>query len=241
MTMGEDLRAAAEERKGLIAGAGENPPYTRGLQRQLGEARDRYVRAEAENERLLYDLQVFCDAERRQREHARALSVQGHGPKVCPTPEGDIPWWLAKEALRVMYRFVSSEAPELDQLVEEVAKKGGLDAKTLDATVPLWRWILIHFRDADAYAVSLDRIREVLGLTATHYIVLPDDVKAVVKERDDLREALKNLAEAEAAYRLAHDVEGDKSMKAGRAWDVMRRAGDKARAMVKPKEAKTDG
>ncbi len=56
-------------------------------------------------------------------------------------------------------------------------------------------------------------------------------------ETDDtaVREALKELADAESAYRLAHDVHGDGSPKAGRAWDLLRRAGDHARqALAEP-------
>lgn len=47
-----------------------------------------------------------------------------------------------------------------------------------------------------------------------------------------LREALDKLQAAEAAYRVAHDVHGDMTMKSGRAWDLMRRAGDGARAAL---------
>lgn len=51
-------------------------------------------------------------------------------------------------------------------------------------------------------------------------------------ERDRLREALDTLQRSEAAYRRAHDVHGDGALAAGRAWDIMRRAGDKARAAL---------
>lgn len=47
-----------------------------------------------------------------------------------------------------------------------------------------------------------------------------------------LSEALRRLAAAEAAYREAYDEYGDCSRAAGRAWDVMRRAGDAARAVL---------
>jgi hypothetical protein len=43
------------------------------------------------------------------------------------------------------------------------------------------------------------------------------------------REALDDLQQAEAEYRLMHDRHGDGSQAAGRAWDLMRRAGDNAR------------
>jgi hypothetical protein len=47
-----------------------------------------------------------------------------------------------------------------------------------------------------------------------------------------MREALEDLQQAEAEYRLMHDRHGDGSQAAGRAWDLMRRAGDKARALL---------
>jgi hypothetical protein len=40
---------------------------------------------------------------------------------------------------------------------------------------------------------------------------------------------LDDVQQAEAEYRLMHDRHGDGSQAAGRAWDLMRRAGDKAR------------
>ncbi len=46
-------------------------------------------------------------------------------------------------------------------------------------------------------------------------------------------EALEDLSSAEAAYRLSHDLNGDGHIQTGRAWDAMRRAGDKARAAIK--------
>lgn len=50
-----------------------------------------------------------------------------------------------------------------------------------------------------------------------------------------LREALDGLQRSEAAYRMAHDAHGDGSLVAGRCWDLMRRAGDIARAALAPK------
>jgi hypothetical protein len=47
-----------------------------------------------------------------------------------------------------------------------------------------------------------------------------------------LREALDDLQQAEFEYRLMLDRHGDGSQAAGRAWDLMRRAGDKARGLL---------
>jgi hypothetical protein len=45
-------------------------------------------------------------------------------------------------------------------------------------------------------------------------------------------EALEKLQKAEAEYRYQHDLHGDDSKESGRAWDLMRRAGDAARAQL---------
>lgn len=49
---------------------------------------------------------------------------------------------------------------------------------------------------------------------------------------DCLRNALDDLQQAEAEYRLMHDLHGDGAAATGRAWDLMRRAGNKARAVL---------
>ena len=48
---------------------------------------------------------------------------------------------------------------------------------------------------------------------------------------------LAELAAKEETYRFVHDCEGDEaSLVVGRAWDAMRRAGDKARDFLRRKE-----
>lgn len=49
-----------------------------------------------------------------------------------------------------------------------------------------------------------------------------------------LRERLAELAKAEAQYRYAHDILGTGDTRTGRAWDIMRRAGDAARTILQP-------
>jgi hypothetical protein len=51
---------------------------------------------------------------------------------------------------------------------------------------------------------------------------------------EGLREALDDLQQAEFEYRLMHDRHGDGASATGRAWDLMKRAGDKARATLIP-------
>lgn len=58
--------------------------------------------------------------------------------------------------------------------------------------------------------------------------------KEAEAERARLWEALDTLQRSEAAYRMAHDVHGDGALAAGRAWDILRRAGDKARGVLFP-------
>lgn len=80
------------------------------------------------------------------------------------------------------------------------------------------------------------------GLVAVTYkepanrslIALAPTLAALVLEA---REALAALTFAEADYRAAHDLYGDGSREAGRAWDLMRRAGDRARATLAKLEA----
>ncbi|EQB03873.1 hypothetical protein [Sphingobium sp. HDIP04] len=57
-------------------------------------------------------------------------------------------------------------------------------------------------------------------------------IAALEEEIKRLREALDDLQQAEAEYRLMHDRYGDGSRAAGRAWDLMRRSGDKARTAL---------
>ena len=47
-----------------------------------------------------------------------------------------------------------------------------------------------------------------------------------------LCEALLELANAEKNYRWLHDTQGGGHIDTGRAWDKMRRAGDKATALL---------
>jgi len=48
-----------------------------------------------------------------------------------------------------------------------------------------------------------------------------------------LLNALRYLADCEARYRLSYEQRGSGDMQTGRAWDAMRKAGDRARAILK--------
>lgn len=45
--------------------------------------------------------------------------------------------------------------------------------------------------------------------------------------------ALQELADAEQAYRKAYELHGGSDSRTGRAWDLMRRAGAKARVLCR--------
>jgi hypothetical protein len=57
-------------------------------------------------------------------------------------------------------------------------------------------------------------------------------ISTLLKERDALRNHVDDLQQAEFEYRLMHDRYGDGASTTGRAWDLMKRAGDKARAAL---------
>ena len=52
----------------------------------------------------------------------------------------------------------------------------------------------------------------------------------------ELEAGLRAIESAEATYRYAHDVLGGGDSKTGRAWDLMRRAGDRARTLLGDRE-----
>lgn len=54
-----------------------------------------------------------------------------------------------------------------------------------------------------------------------------------VGEGERLREALSDLEIAECRYRAAHDIHGPGHPMTGYCWDQMRRAGDRARVVLK--------
>ena len=60
------------------------------------------------------------------------------------------------------------------------------------------------------------------------------DVEAAEAENARFRTALNDLCAAEQHYRSEHDIHGGKSLKSGRAWDLMRRAGNDGRAALDP-------
>lgn len=59
-----------------------------------------------------------------------------------------------------------------------------------------------------------------------------DAISRLERENAELRGMLGDLQFAESDYRAVYGLHGDGSRQSGRAWDLMRRAGDKARALL---------
>lgn len=75
-----------------------------------------------------------------------------------------------------------------------------------------------------------DLIRQ--GVMHSSLLELQRDVLALIGKSKALSEALDDLQQAEAEYRAMHDLYGDAAKATGRAWDLMRRAGDRARSLL---------
>lgn len=56
-----------------------------------------------------------------------------------------------------------------------------------------------------------------------------NEARAAVEDNRTLRRLLGELQRCEAGYRNQHDYKGSGHRETGRAWDLMRRAGDAAR------------
>lgn len=85
-------------------------------------------------------------------------------------------------------------------------------------------------------SVEPDEVRRVRARMMAHDAVCPDNpivaaLTTAQKENAALRENLEALQIAESHYRALHDLHGDGTALVGRAWDLLRRAGDAARAL----------
>jgi hypothetical protein len=67
-------------------------------------------------------------------------------------------------------------------------------------------------------------------MNATPFLL--DTIQSLQAEVSALREGLRNIESAEKDYRWMHDTLGGGNAKTGRAWDLMRRYGDRARALL---------
>ncbi len=82
-------------------------------------------------------------------------------------------------------------------------------------------------------AAASERIAELEGERDHLKALVRDqskDLRDNEAERDRLKVALCDLEKAEADYRIKHDTLGDAHIDAGRAWDKLRKAGNRARA-----------
>lgn len=78
----------------------------------------------------------------------------------------------------------------------------------------------------------IERHNQIVAETHDKKVAMVRRIYDQEQEIKHLRAWLDRLAACEADYRSAHDLCGDGSREAGRAWDLMRRAGDKAREIV---------
>ncbi|QDC37060.1 hypothetical protein [Sphingobium fuliginis] len=103
--------------------------------------------------------------------------------------------------------------------VEQVDREAAVDIHN----VILHDWFTQHMLD------GMEDECYVIQAFAKHRL---QSIAALEEEIKGMREALDDLQQAEAEYRLMHDRHGDGSRAAGRAWDLMRRSGDKARTAL---------
>jgi len=74
--------------------------------------------------------------------------------------------------------------------------------------------------------------QKILDDTNLRIVAFEASDKILAHQREKFRDALNDLQLLEAEYRHAHDHAGDGSQAAGAAWDHMRAAGDRARALL---------
>ena len=85
-----------------------------------------------------------------------------------------------------------------------------------------------------------DVVKRLIGIATTMGLPWPPEYRQQVFDTcneaaegiERMHAALAELAEAEFSYRHVHDHYGSDSLITGRAWDAMRRSGDKARALL---------
>lgn len=65
---------------------------------------------------------------------------------------------------------------------------------------------------------------------------LTELVSGICDENEKIRKILEELAEAEKTYRYIFESFGAGNIRTGRAWDVMRKTGDKAREVLNEKK-----
>ncbi len=79
---------------------------------------------------------------------------------------------------------------------------------------------------------SLDYARA--AIATLRPMIVAEETAALKAELAAVRAAADELQSREAAYRQSHDLDGGGASATGRCWDLMRRAGDKLRAILRP-------
>jgi len=110
------------------------------------------------------------------------------------------------------------------------------DTKALDEILKVAKCTQFPFEMIDQAAAELAELkRKEVEFDAVYKLAEEINDKNV-QLRTDLEEARERLGELEQAeynYRADHDVLGDGSIEAGRAWDHMRHCGERSRAFLK--------
>jgi len=111
-----------------------------------------------------------------------------------------------------------------------------MDTKALDEILKVAKCTQFPFEMIDQAAAELVELkRKEVEFDAVYKLAEEINDKNV-QLRTDLEEARERLGELEQAeynYRADHDVLGDGSIEAGRAWDHMRHCGERSRAFLK--------
>jgi hypothetical protein len=138
---------------------------------------------------------------------ARIMALATAAPQD-EAPEPEVPAWAFMEALTPSGATKAAYHGEFVFTIEELDEDG--DEATRDVTVP---WTTIK------KVMGAIRERAVAGYMAP-------------SEPEGLREAAAELATAEANYREKAQLLGPSDLDTGRAWDRMRKAGDRVRSAL---------
>lgn len=114
----------------------------------------------------------------------------------------------AREEIKLMTR--AAQATQIAELAEELATVAAREAHNLVGSAVWSPGQVRHLAQSFRFALA-----------------------TLSRQLAEARAVLQELSEAEMTYRHAHDVHHDGSMDAGRAWDKLRQAGDRARRALK--------
>jgi len=153
------------------------------------------------------------------------------GSTLADTPEANIAAWQRRTTPASQH----SELADDNEIIERAVRATYDDWPSTAATPALAEMFGVELgtpltiEQLEANGGDIKGLRRMVTAAAK-------SVLAALRQppSDAIRLAI-DLAEAEAAYRHNHDHFGGCDMKTARAWDLMRRAGDKVRALTQGK------